>query len=112
VIFMKSPGGGMQLHYGRIGEPQPLDYTIEVPRAGRYMLTAKVVTVSPDQRLKVAANGSGDAKEIPLPYTIGAWENTKPVEVTLTAGKNVLRFTRDEPVRGISIKEFALAPVK
>ena len=112
VIFMKSPGGGMQLHYGRIGEPQPLDYTIEVPRAGRYMLTAKVVTVSPDQRLKVAANGSGDAKEIPLPYTIGKWEQTKPVEVALAAGKNVLRFTRDEPVRGISIKEFVLAPVK
>jgi hypothetical protein len=112
VIFMKSPGGGMQLHYGRIGEPQPIEYTVEVPRAGRYALSARVVTVSPDQWLKVAANGSGDAKEIPLPYTIGKWENTKPVEVALAAGKNVLRFTRDEPARGISIKEVVLAPVK
>jgi hypothetical protein len=112
VIFMKSHGGGMQLHSSRIGEPQPIDYTIDVPRAGRYALTAKVVTVSPDQHLKVAANGSGDTTDIPLPYTIGKWEHTKPVEVTLTAGKNLVRFTRDEPVRGISIKEFALAPVK
>jgi hypothetical protein len=112
VIFMKSPAGGLQLHYGRIGEPQPIEYTIDVPQAGRYALAVRVVTVSPDQRLKVAANGSGDAQEIPLPYTIGKWENTKPVEVALAAGKNVLRFTRDEPVRGISIKDFTLTPVK
>ena len=111
VIFMQSHGGGMQLHYGRIGEPQPIEYTIDVPRAGRYALTAKVVTVSPDQHLLVAANGSADAKDIPLPYTVGAWQKTAPVEVTLAAGKNVLRFTREEPVRGISVKEFTLAPL-
>ena len=111
VIFMKSHGGGMQLHYGRIGDPQPIDYTVEVPRAGRYALAVRVVTVSPDQRLKVAANGSAESKDIPLPYTIGKWEKTKPVEITLAKGKNVLRFTREEPVRGLSIKDFTLAPV-
>jgi len=112
VIFMKSHGGGMQLHYGRIGEPQPVEYTIDVPRAGRYALVAKVVTVSPDQHLFVAANGSAEAKDIPLPYTLGAWQKTAAVEVTLAAGKNVLRFTREEPVRGMSVKEFTLTPVK
>lgn len=111
VIFMKSHGGGMQLHYGRIGGPEPVEYTIDAPRAGRYSLAAKVVTVSPGQQLLVAANGSADAKDIPLPYTVGAWQKTAPVEVTLAAGKNVLRFTRQEPVRGLSMKEFTLTPV-
>ncbi|MFM7735686.1 MAG: hypothetical protein ACKPBU_06860, partial [Alphaproteobacteria bacterium] len=65
-----------------------------------------------DQHLKVAAGTGADATDIPLPYTIGKWEKTKPIEITLAAGKNVLRFTRDEPVRGISIKEFTLTPVR
>jgi len=54
-----------------------------------------VVTVSPDQHLLVAAN---EAKE--------------PVEVVLAKGKNLLRFTRHEPVRGVTLKDFTLMRVK
>jgi hypothetical protein len=47
-----------------------------------------------------------------VPYTIGKWEPTQPVEVSLVKGKNVLRFTRNDPVRGLTIKDFTLAPVR
>jgi hypothetical protein len=34
------------------------------------------------------------------------------VEVSLVKGRNVLRFTRIDPVKGMTIKDFTLKPVK
>ena len=50
--------------------------------------------------------------EIAVPYTVGKWQQTKPVEVSLVKGKNVLRFARPDGSRGVTIKEFTLTPVK
>jgi hypothetical protein len=71
-----------------------------------------VVTVSPNQHLLVAANDAKEPADIALPYTLGLWEQTPPVEVTLAKGKNVLKFTRNEPARGLTIKQFTLKPTK
>jgi len=71
-----------------------------------------VVTVSPDQHLLVAANDAKEPVDIAAPYTVGKWEQTPPVDVSLVKGKNVLRFTRNEPIKGVTIKEFILTPVK
>ena len=68
--------------------------------------------MSPDQHLLVAANDAKEPVDIAAPYTLGKWEQTKPVEISLTKGKNVLRFTRIEPARGLTIKEFPLKPLK
>ena len=46
-----------------------------------------------DKRLLVSANGAKDVA-MALPYTVGMWDKTQPVEITLAKGKNVLRFTR------------------
>ena len=57
------------------------------------------------QKFQLAAN---DAKatpvEIAVPYTIGMWQATQPVEISLVNGKNVLHFapTRRKP-RGVTI---------
>ena len=110
IAFMKSFSGGMQLHYNRIGDPEPFEYTFDAPAAGTYRLTADVAAVNADQQLTLTPNGGG-AVEIPLPYTIGLWQQTEPVEVTLVKGKNTLTFTRDDPNYGVSIKEFVLVPV-
>jgi hypothetical protein len=59
--------------------------------------------------LTLTPNG-GEVVEIALPYTIGLWQQTDPVAVTLAKGKNVLTFTRNNPNYGVSIKEFVLAP--
>lgn len=112
IRFMKSQLGGMQLHYSRNGNAEPFEYTFDAPAAGKYALSARVVTVSPDQHLLVAVNDAKEFVDIAAPYTIGKWEQTPPVEVVLVKGGNVLRFSRSEPVKGLTIKDFTLTPVK
>ena len=112
IRFMKSSLGGLQLHYSRLGKAESFEYTFDAPAAGQYAIRALVVTVSPDQHLLVAVNDAKEAVDLATPYTIGKWEQTQPVAVALVQGKNVLRFTRPEPVKGMSIKQFTLTPVK
>jgi hypothetical protein len=112
IRFMKSHSGGMQLHYNRNGVAEGFEYIVEAPAAGTYTLSARVVTVSPDQHLLVAVNDAKEPADIAAPYTLGKWEQTQPVEVTLVKGNNQLRFTRNDPVKGMSIKDFTLKPVK
>ena len=112
VIFMPSNQGGLQLHYSRVKDPQPLEYTIEAPKAGKYALTAKVVTPSWKQHLHITANGSDKPVDLELPHTVGMWEITAPVMIELKAGKNVLTFNHrtDGYNKGFSIHEFKLTP--
>lgn len=113
IIFMPSVLGGTQLHYARNGGPQEFEYTINVQSAGKYALTAKVVTPSWQQNLVLKLNGGDKAVEIPLPYTVGMWDQTAPVTVELQKGRNVLNFSHrsDGQPKGFSIREFQLAPV-
>lgn len=112
IIFMQSVLGGKQLHYSRTGKPQDFEYTFDAPKAGKYMLKAKIVTPTPDQLLVVEANGEKPV-EIKLPYTVGMWGETKPVELTLVQGKNILKFSRaGDNIRGLTIKDFTLTPAE
>ncbi len=112
IRFMPSDLGGMQLHYNRLGTPEDFEYTFNAPAAGKYALTARVVTTSADQHLMVAVNGAAQSTDIAVPFTVGAWQVTPPVEITLTKGKNVLKFSRPDPVKGLTIKDFTLTPVE
>ncbi len=112
IIFMESNLGGMQMHYSRNGKPQEFQYTFDAPAAGKYALIARVVTPSWKQHLLVAANDAKEPTDIALPFTVGMWYKTTPVEVSLVKGRNVLRFSRNEPVKGLTIKDFTLKPVK
>ena len=55
-----------------------------------------------------------DAKPVekPAPYTIGLWQSTEAIPVTLKSGSNTLRFQITEGSRGVTIKEFTLTPAK
>jgi len=112
VVFMKSCLGGMQLHYNRLGKPEEFEYTFEAPADGKYALSARVVTTSADQHLLVAANDAKEPTDIAVPFTVGMWDKTQPVEVSLVKGRNVLRFSRNEPVKGLTIRDFTLTQVK
>ena len=69
-------------------------------------------TVQEGQKFKVLAiDGKGQA-EIAVPYTCGLWQQTKPVELPLVSGKNVLHFSVQDGSRGVTIKDFTLIPVK
>jgi len=91
--------------YAKAGDS--FEYTFDAPTAGKYQLIAGVATPKPNQRLFATAN-SGAAVEMTLPYTIGLWGKTSPVEIELAAGKNVLKF--HGPARA-TFKGFALKPV-
>ena len=60
IRFMKSHLGGMQLHYSRMGPPEVFEYTFDAPSAGKYALTARVVTTSANQQLFVTANDAAE----------------------------------------------------
>lgn len=112
VLFQNSFLGGKQLHYSRGNGIQPFEYKFDAPAAGKYRLSARVSTPSWKQGLKLVVNGSGQPLDIALPYTVGMWENSEPVEIELTRGSNTLTFTREGNVKGVSIRDFTLTPVK
>ena len=83
------------------------------PRAGKYQLTARVVTSNYGQRLCVSTNDSSEEIVMEMPFTEGNWKTADPVEVNLKEGENTLRFWRNQPPQyGLAIKEFTLTPVK
>ncbi|HEX5791321.1 MAG TPA: SUMF1/EgtB/PvdO family nonheme iron enzyme, partial [Luteolibacter sp.] len=88
-----------------------IEYTVEIPKAGAYTLSARVVTSNVDQSLQLAVNGEESPITIELPFTIGRWEESKPVTLNLKAGKNTLHFWRDRaPQFGVALKSFTLKP--
>ena len=111
VRFMKSFGGGIQMHYNLAGKrPELRRYTIEVPEAGKYKLAARVVTMTMDRSLLLRLNRR-TLIDISLPYTCGMWKDTKPVTVALKEGRNKLDFTCKVPNKGLTIKHFTLTPL-
>jgi hypothetical protein len=126
VIFMTTREGGMNLHYKRWEQPEPLVYEIEVASSGNYALTADVVTVNREQFFLVTPNDAKEAVRMEMPYTVGKWDTTAPITVSLAKGKNTLTFNRTvmenfkaegykyagPEFGGITIKKFALKPLK
>jgi len=98
------PGPGVKSH---------MEYQVTVPQAGKYALTARVVTNQYAQRLNVAVNDAQSKTVIELPFALGQWQESEPVTLTLEEGENTLRFWRDQPPQyGMAVKEFTLKPVK
>jgi hypothetical protein len=108
---MKSWDGGTQVHYARLGNrPELLKYRFEVPAAGKYALAARVATVAMNQGWLVRMNRTKPVN-VDLPYTKGLWEETKPLTIELSEGRNTLSLTCRAPNRGVSIKQFTLTPM-
>lgn len=106
---MRSFAGSMQL-LGRGGFTT--QYTFDAPQAGKYALTARVVTVHEGQKFLLAANDAQPPVEIAVPYTVGTWQPTSPAEIQLIKGRNILNFSIREGSRNVAIKDFMLTPVK
>jgi hypothetical protein len=113
IKFMRTADNtGVQVHYSLAGQrPELLKYTFELPADGKYELVAKVCTVTVDRKAMLRVNRR-TLLDLPLPYTKGMWEDTKPVVLDLTAGRNTIMFTAEVPNKGVSIKNFILKPVK
>ncbi|NNE92772.1 MAG: SUMF1/EgtB/PvdO family nonheme iron enzyme [Verrucomicrobiales bacterium] len=95
------------------GTKSHLEYTVTVPKAGNYALTAQVVTANYGQRICVSTNGSDSENVLEMPFTVGKWQKSEPVTIALKEGENTLNFWRNEPPQyGLAIKEFTLTPVR
>jgi len=113
IRFMKSYDDSfVQMHYNLAGaRPELRSYTLNLPEAGKYNFTANVVTVTIDKSFTIRANRR-NMHEVKAPFTLGDWQETKPVPMELKAGKNKLQLTLKAPNKGISIKSFTLTPIK
>ena len=112
IRFMESIDGGMQVHYGLGGiRPELLRYTVNLPKAGKYELTAHVCTVTMDRKLLLRVNRR-TLVDVNIPYTKADWMNTEPVELDLKEGRNKIEYTHKIPNKGLSIKYFTLKPVR
>lgn len=105
---MRSFSGGMQIHaFGGF----KTEYKIHAPSSGNYLLTAKVATAQTGQKFRFTLGG-GQPIEQAVPYTIGLWQATEAIPVTLKSGSNTLQLEIAEGSRGVTIKEFTLLPAK
>jgi hypothetical protein len=116
IVFMGSTLGGKQLHYSRNGEHQDFEYTFDTATSGRYAMTMKVVTPSWKQKLEVSANGDHPI-QIELPFTVGMWATTVPVDIDIVKGRNVLTFSRrgvkqEVATKGFTLKQITLTPTR
>ena len=98
------------------GPSQPVqvyfEYEIDAKQAGTYELSANIVTYKHSQFLSIATNDS-KFTHVKLPFTLGEWGVSKPIEVNLVQGKNILKIKRiHPPQKGVAIKTFSLKPVK
>jgi hypothetical protein len=108
-------GGGNPLVKSFLGGQQmiwsgPVTCEIEVPRAGTYALAARVVTLHGEDAVQLTLNGSKHPLAMAIPYTIGSWQQTAPVEVALVPGKNTLSFSK--PATSLALKEIVLTVVR
>jgi len=88
----------------------PFSCSVEASNAGKYNLTARVVTVHDEGKVQLTVNNAKDPVAMVIPFTCGKWETTRPVEITLVQGKNVLNFAK--PEKGFTFKDITLTPVK
>jgi hypothetical protein len=106
---MNSFAGGLQIHASGGFKTQ---YAVTVPQSGKYALTAQVATLQAGQVLLFKINDAAAPMEMPVPYTVGLWQQTQPLEVSLVSGNNTLHFEIKSGSRGVTIKDFTLTPVK
>ncbi len=106
---VKSFSGGMQMHCAGGFKTQ---YVFDAPAAGKYALTARVATLQEGQKFLFSANDGKSPVELAVPYTVGLWQQSKPVEIPLTKGHNILNFELLQGSRDVTIKEFTLTPLK
>jgi hypothetical protein len=106
---MKSFTEGMQLH---ITGGYKAEYVVDVPQAGKYTLSAHMATLQDGHKLWIAVNNPQQPIPFPVPYTVGLWQESKPIEITLVKGKNTLHIALEKESRGVSVKEFQLKPAR
>jgi len=106
--------GGNQLHMvdgkGHVTYEIPEDISFQ--EGIDYMLSLIVATVHlTQQNLQLETNNATSAYEIEIPYTLGEWQETEPIEIEVGA-LSTMKFSRTKASDcfGLAIKEIILTP--
>jgi hypothetical protein len=106
--------GGNQLHMvdgeGHVTYKIPEDISFQEGKD--YMLSLIVATVHlTQQNLQLETNNAASAYEIEIPYTLGEWQETEPIEIEVGA-LSTMKFSRTKASDcfGLAIKEIILTP--
>ena len=84
---------GYNIGFAEAGEW--LEYTVDVASAGEYDITLRVACANDGRTVSLSANDVVIAKDIAIPNTTGwqVWENVTVPNISLSAGKQVIRIT-------------------
>jgi len=99
---------GEQLLHGGGGwdvDNHAFEYEVSVDEAGTFYLVANFSTWH--MNLDLFLTGTAEEVKIPVFWSHGHWMETQPVEIKLSKGKNVLRFSRRTDL-ALAFKEFFL----
>lgn len=108
LLVIASFKGGQQLNFFADGQ---VEYDIpENAPAKTYKVVLEVCTVAENQSQLTLLKSDDPENRITIkvPYTVGTWQKTAPVQVEAGPG-SVLRFTRPKNSLGLAIKKITLS---
>ncbi|MEI6236285.1 MAG: hypothetical protein WCT04_24780 [Planctomycetota bacterium] len=109
--------GGKQVYFQQQMKSQWADYSLDVPVTGTYVITMKAACINVEQVLEVLS-GKTVLATVPIELSYGLWQETKPVELKLSKGVQILRVQTPQSInaenhkRGIALRSFELKPKK
>lgn len=98
--------GGKQINFDKSIDDCSVEYALDVPAAGTYVLEMTTATPNLDQVLDVAV-GANKIATVKLPYTTGLWGQTPATEIALEKGTQTLKISAPNQ-RGVAIRWVAL----
>lgn len=115
--YMKCFAGGRQVvlndNNAEVGYTLTPDLLLS-PGWNDYLLTCRVCTVHRNEEpmlLQVTSNKATASHSIPIPYTLGSWQETEPIPIRVHDTGAKLLFVRQSKKYGIAIRCFNLTPV-
>jgi PKD repeat protein len=88
-------GGGFNV--GWIASGEWLDYTVDVPATGNYVITLRLATPNTGRSLRVEVDGTDVSGSVAVPHTGGhqAWAGATVGPIDLTAGTHTIRIVAE-----------------
>ena len=94
--------GGKQINFDKSIDESFVEYALDVPAAGTYVLELTTAAANLDQALDVSV-GANKIATLKVPYSTGLWAQTPATEVALEKGAQTLKISAPNQ-RGVAIR--------
>ncbi len=98
--------GGKQVNFDKSVPTSWIEYTVDAPAAGTYVLQLKAATPNDGQFFDVIA-GTDAPVNLQIPNTRGLWGMTPAVEIKLQKGPQKLKIS-SPPQRGVAVRHLEI----